>query len=102
MAAVETVFPFGKNWDDFVRNCLSDERVDISRRRILDFLGLPDLDGRYFLDIGCGSGLSSLAALHAASIVAKRPENKGKTIVVIIPSFGERYLSTVLYADLMD
>ena len=42
-------------------------------------------------------GISSGAALHAAKILAQRPENTGKTLVVLLPDSGERYLSTAMY-----
>lgn len=63
----QATFSFGKNWEKFVETHFTPERVDISRKHILDFLGMSDMTGKYFLDVGCGSGLSSLAAFKAGA-----------------------------------
>lgn len=63
----ELRFEFGKNWNSFIQKHFSDAMVNDARTALLDFLGIPALKGMSFLDIGCGSGLSSLAALRAGA-----------------------------------
>jgi cysteine synthase len=74
-----------KIYDEIVR-VENDDAMTVARRMAV-------LDG---LLVGISSGAATWAALQ----VAARPENRGKLVVVIIPSFGERYLSTPLYAHL--
>lgn len=73
-----------------------DEVIDVPNDEAIKFAR------RAGTEEGILAGISSGAALWAAAQIAKRDEFKGKKVVVIIPSFGERYLSTILYADLKE
>ena len=79
---------------DVLDRSVYDEVVDV------DIAQSVEMARRLGREEGILGGISSGATVHAAVELAKRPENAGKTIVVIVASYGERYLSTVLYDDL--
>ncbi len=67
MAKDTITFSFGKNWEQFIHAHFSEDRIEIARQHLLNFLDLKDLAGMYFLDIGCGSGIHSLAAFKSGA-----------------------------------
>jgi cysteine synthase A len=80
---------------DILRQDLIDEVVQVNDDQAMNY------GRRLAREEGLLSGISSGAALFAAIEVGKRPENAGKLIVMIQPSFGERYLSTAMFQELM-
>jgi len=81
---------------DVLDRTVYDEVIDV------DITQSVEMARRLAAEEGILAGISSGATVTAALELAARPENAGKTIVVIIASFGERYLSTVLYEDLAE
>ena len=73
---------------DKIIPCSSDDAVAMAKRMVAEE--------------GIMGGISSGAAAHVACQLAKDPANAGKTIVFILPSFGERYLSTILFKEHLD
>lgn len=83
-------FAFGKNWKNYIETQFDKDRVEISRKHLLEFLGMDDLKGKTFLDIGCGSGLHSMAAHQAGAdrIIGFDYDNDSVAATNIVRSFA--------------
>ena len=63
IAPISSMFSFGKNWQVFTARYLNEERIALAEQSLSRFLGITSLSGKTFIDVGAGSGISSLAAL---------------------------------------
>jgi 2-polyprenyl-6-hydroxyphenyl methylase/3-demethylubiquinone-9 3-methyltransferase len=98
-------FSFGKNWEDYIRKHFSEERVEVSRKHLLGFLQKENLNGRSFLDIGCGSGLHSLAALRAgaASIFSFDYDSSSVSVTELVRKYaGNPVIWKVAQGSILD
>lgn len=98
-------FEFGRNWKDFIERNLGEERINVSRRHLLDFLGLSDLAGRTFLDIGCGSGLHSVAALRSGAASVRAFDFDSESVLAsefVRSQVGRDYAWTITQGSVLD
>ena len=98
-------YEFGKNWSDFVVSSFSEDKLKNASSHMLGFLGSSSLEGKRFLDIGCGSGIHSLAAFLAGAESVTSFDFDGKSVEAtksIRNLYGDPKNWTVLEGSILD